>query len=276
MSHRSDAPARHPTELAPGISLTAPFFAEGEHVGCELAGGRVLFTTRRGGVSRPPYDTLNLGLFTDDDPAAVSENRDRLATRIGIARERTLQGRQVHGAQVRRVRELPEPAAGFKDADGQATAIEDVAVAVLTADCLPIALVAAEAVAMVHAGWRGLADGVLAEGVAALRKLGAEGAIRAAIGPGAGPCCYETGPEVHAALERYGPGARQGDNADLKLVARRQLEHAGLREVHDVGLCTLCAPGELFFSHRRDGGVTGRQAGVAWRVAANGGGAWPS
>jgi len=280
MSDRSDAPAEHSTEIAPGISLRAPFFADGEHIGCELSGGRILFTTRRGGVSRPPYDTLNLGLFTDDDPAAVSENRDLLATRIGIARERTLQGRQVHGAHVCRVRELPDPAAGLEDADGQATAIEDVAVVVLTADCLPVALVAAEAVAIVHAGWRGLASGVLAEGVAALRELGAAGEIRAAIGPGAGPCCYETGPQVHAAFERHGPGARRGDNADLKFVARRQLEHAGVDELHDVGLCTLCAPDAqraagLFFSHRRDGGLTGRQAGVVWRVA-QGRAAWPS
>ena len=276
MPHRSDASDTHSSALAPGISLTAPFLADGEHVGCELAGGRVLFTTRRGGVSRPPYDTLNLGLFTDDDPAAVSENRDWLATRIGVPRGRTLQGRQVHGPHVRRVRELPDPAAGPEDADGQATAIHGAAAIVLTADCLPIALVAAEAVAIVHAGWRGLAAGVLAEAVAALHELGAAGEIRAAIGPGAGPCCYESGLEVHAAFERYGPGARRGDNADLKFIARRQLEHAGVGEIHDVGLCTLCAPDGLFFSHRRDGGLTGRQAGVVWRVAAHGGTTWPS
>lgn len=251
------------------VPLAAPFFADGEHIGCELPGGRVLFTTRRGGVSQPPYDTLNLGLLTDDDPAALAENRDRLAQRIGVSRERTLQGRQVHGAHVRRVRELPDPSAGLEDADGQATAIDGVAAIVLTADCLPVALVAPEAVAMVHAGWRGLADEVLTEGVAALRELGANGTIRAAIGPGAGRCCYEAGPEVHAALEHYGSDARQGENADLKFVARRQLELAGVAEVHDVGLCTICAPAELFFSHRRDGGVTGRQAGIVWRVAAD-------
>jgi len=276
MPDRSDAPDKHLTEIAPGIPLPAPFFVDGEHVGCELAGGRALFTTRRGGVSRAPYDTLNLGLLTDDDPAAVSESRDWLATRIGVPREHTLQGRQVHGAHVRRVRELPDPAAGPEDADGQATTIEGAAAVVLTADCLPIALVAAEAVAIVHAGWRGLAAGVLAEAVAALRELGAEGEIRAAIGPGAGACCYEAGSEVHAAFERYGPGARRGDNADLKFVARRQLERAGVGETHDVGLCTLCAPAELFFSHRRDEGRTGRQAGVVWRVAAHGGATWPS
>jgi len=230
-----------------------------------LPGGRALFTTRRGGVSRPPCDTLNLGLITADDPAAVRANRDRLAALIGIARARTAQGRQVHGAEVRRLRELPDPDAEPVAADGQATALPDVAAVVLTADCLPVALIAPEAVAIVHAGWRGLAAGVLSEAVAALRELGARNAIRAAIGPGAGGCCYEVGAEVRAALRFHGPDARRGDNADLKLVARRQLERAGVAEVHDAGLCTLCAPPELFFSHRRDGGLTGRQAGVVWR-----------
>lgn len=252
------------------VSLAAPFFEDGEHIGCELAGARVLFTTRRGGVSRPPYDSLNLGMLAGDDDAAVSENRDRVAARIGVPRERTLMGRQVHGAHVRRVRDLPDPAAGPRPADGQATAIEGAAAAVLTADCLPVALVAAQAVAMVHAGWRGLAAGVLTEGVSALRELGADAGIQAAIGPGAGPCCYEAGSEVHAAFERYGPAARRGDYVDLKHVARRQLELAGIGVAHDVGVCTLCAPRGLFFSHRRDGGVTGRQAGFAWRVPAAG------
>ncbi|MEA2191783.1 MAG: purine-nucleoside/S-methyl-5-thioadenosine phosphorylase / adenosine deaminase, partial [Solirubrobacteraceae bacterium] len=120
-----------------------------------------------------------------------------------------------------------------------------------------------------HAGWRGLAGGVLAEGVRALRELGANGAVRAAIGPGAGVCSYETGPEVHAAFEAYGPQARRGKHTDLKHVARRQLEQAGVAEVADVGLCTICAPRGLFFSYRRDGATTGRQAGVVWRT-------WPS
>jgi YfiH family protein len=251
------------------VSFPAPFAWAGEHIGCTLPGGDVLFTTRRGGVSAAPYDTLNLGLLTDDDPDAVDANRDRLAALTGVARERTLQGLQVHESTVRRVRGLPAPGAPLVEADGQATALLDVAAVVLTADCLPVALVALEAVAMVHAGWRGLAGGVLAEGVRALRELGARGDIRAAIGPGAGACCYEAGPEVHAAFAAHGPQARRGDIADLKLVARRELERAGVFEVHDTGICTLCAPPGLFYSHRRDGGLTGRQAGVVWR-------SWPS
>ncbi len=267
----ASTPARAGQPAVTQPDLQAPFEWAGEHIGCALRGGRVLFTTRRGGVSPAPYDSLNLGVLTDDDRANVSANRDRLAALTQIARSRTLQGMQVHGAFVRRVRELPDPGPQLEEADGQATALDGVAAVVLTADCLPVALVAREAVAVVHAGWRGLAGDVLGEGVRALRELGATGEVQAAIGPGAGACCYETGPEVHAAFAAYGPRARHGDNnADLKLVARRQLEQAGVGEVADAGLCTLCAPPGLFFSHRRDGAATGRQAAVVWRVP------WPS
>jgi YfiH family protein len=139
---------------------------------------------------------------------------------------------------------------------------------VLVADCLPIAIAGEGAVAMLHAGWRGLAGGVVAEGVRALRELGASGPLTAAVGPGAGVCCYEVGEEVHSEFAAFGAGVRSGRNLDLKEVARLQLEGAGIEEVHDTGLCTLCGDPGLFFSHRRDAGVTGRQAGVAWRVAA--------
>jgi copper oxidase (laccase) domain-containing protein len=116
---------------------------------------------------------------------------------------------------------------------------------------------------MLHAGWRGLDRGVLAAGVRAVRHLGDPGELVAAIGPGAGVCCYEVGEEVHAAFRPYA-GVRRGDNLDLKEIARRQLLAAGVGVVHDIALCTLCSPRELLYSHRRDGGVTGRQAGVTW------------
>ena len=133
------------------------------------------------------------------------------------------------------------------------------------ADCLPIALAADGAVAALHGGWRGLAGGIVAEGVAALREVGGTGEITAAIGPRAGGCCYEVGEEVH---ERFAgiPGARAGErNLDIGAIARAKLAEAGVERVHDAGLCTMCWFG-LFFSHRRDGGVTGRQAGIVWRA----------
>jgi len=173
---------------------------------------------------------------------------------------------QVHGAEVRRITDA-RPADGERPRmDGQATNLRGVAMAALVADCLPIAVAGGGAVAMLHAGWRGLHSGVIAAGVRAVRALGGAGGeldLAAAIGPGAGPCCYEVGHEVHKAFAGY-PGARRGDNLDLKEIARRQLAAAGVSAVYDIELCTLCGPRELLYSHRRDRGVTGRQAGVAW------------
>lgn len=240
------------------VQLPAPFEPVGNHIGIAVNGGRALFTTRRGGVSVGPYASLNLGRWTADDPDAVERNRRILADTVGVALDAVVQGRQVHGARVER-RAVGDGA--VSESDGQATNTPGLAALVLTADCLPVALAAPQAVAMLHAGWRGLAAGVLEEGVSALRELGADGAIEAAIGPGAGGCCYEVGAEVHAALGRP---ARRGP-IDLKAIARERLVAAGVATVHDAGLCTMCSDPGLFFSHRRDGGVTGRQAGVVWR-----------
>ncbi len=249
----------------PPWTCRAPFAAQGDHIAADLPGGGVLFSTRRGGVSSGPFASLNLGRLTDDTDSNVDANRERLAAVVGRPRERFLYGRQVHGASVRRATEPPGPARPAAEEDGQATALDDVAALVFVADCLPVMLVAEGAVAALHGGWRGLAGGIVGEGVAALRELGASGPIAAALGPAARGCCYEVGEEVHAHFDGY--GARVGErNLDLATVARAQLEAAGAAEVHDVGLCTMCADPELFFSHRRDDGVTGRQAGVVWRA----------
>ena len=226
----------------------------------QLPGAHVLFTDRHGGVSEAPFATLNLGPWTEDDPVAVRENRGRVADRVG---RRIMGVKQVHGARV--LREGRSTA--LVEADGVATARTAVAPLVLTADCLPVAIAAPGAVAMVHAGWRGLAGGVLAEGVAAVRELdGGDGALEAAIGPGAGACCYEVSEDVAAAL-----GTTRGPRGtvDLKALATAQLRAAGVAAVHDVAACTMCD--ERFFSHRREGGRTGRQAGVAWRRASSAG-----
>lgn len=240
--------------------VPAPFYAVGPHFGIDLDGARVVFTTRRGGVSDGPYASLNLGRWTEDAPEAVERNRARLAGELGVA---LTYGRQVHGAVVACVDRAPaqDPP---PDADGQATATRGVAPMVLTADCLPVAVAGDGAVAMIHAGWRGLAAGVVPAGVAAVRRLGARGSLQAAIGPGAGPCCYEVGTEVWTAFALRGSWTRRGRNLDLKAIARDELERAGVGEINDIALCTICSGGELFFSHRRDGGLTGRQAGVAW------------
>lgn len=242
----------------------APFYAFGEHFGIDLDGARAVFTTRRGGFSSGPYESLNLGRLTDDQPEDVKRNRAALKEQLGV---HLAYIRQVHGTTVRRVHAPPpEPtdAIELPECDGQATALPGVAPMVMTADCLPVAIAGAGAVAMLHAGWRGLAGGILAEGVDALRELGASGSLQAAIGPGAGPCCYEVGEEVHAAFTEEGLDIRNGRNLDLKAIAREQLQRAGVEEVHDVDLCTICGDPTLFFSHRRDSGITGRQAGVVW------------
>lgn len=228
--------------------------SEAPHLEVSLGEARGVFTTRRGGVSEGPYASLNLGRMTDDDPDAVDENRRRLP----VPWDRIAYGRQVHGADVHRA-----DSPGWTDAvDGQATAARAVGALVMTADCLPVLLAAEGAVAAIHAGWRGLAAGVLEEGVRALRDVGGTGPILVALGPCARECCYEVGEEVHTAV----PGARVGDrNLDLAGAAHKRLAAAGVDAVTDTGHCTMCSDPALFFSHRRDGGVTGRQAGIVWR-----------
>jgi YfiH family protein len=251
------------------VRLPEPFYVRGEHVGIDLPGAHAMFTTRRGGFSEGPYESLNLGRLTDDEPEAVQRNRAKLHDEVGVPPALI---RQIHGTTVRRISTLPVdglmplPDEGLElpEADGQATPLREVAPMVMTADCLPIALAGQGAVAMLHAGWRGLAAGIVAEGVRAVRDLGVDGPLEAAIGPGAGPCCYEVGEEVHAEFAGYDGRVRRGRNLDLKAIARDQLEAAGVGAVHDVGLCTICSDASLFFSHRRDRGVTGRQAGLAW------------
>jgi len=257
---RGERCSAHPTTIR-AVQLPAPFEPVGDHIGIALPGGRALFTTRRGGVSEGAYASLNLGRWTDDDADAVDRNRHILADTIGVPLEAVVQGRQVHGSRVERIAGGPAPGREAPEVDGVAVSATGAAALVLTADCLPVALIAPNAVAMLHAGWRGLADGVLEEGVDAVRELGGDGDIQAAIGPGAGGCCYEVGPEVHAAFGREPKRAP----IDLKAIARERLTAAGVAQVHDAGLCTICSDPALFFSHRRDGGLTGRQAGIAWR-----------
>jgi polyphenol oxidase len=259
------------------VRLPAPFYVRDEHLAIALPGSEAVFTTRRGGFSEGSYASLNLGRLTDDRPEAVRRNRARLQERFGV---RPAHIRQVHGTVVRTVTDsddpfvapLPEGGIELPEADGQATRVRGVAPMVLTADCLPIAVAGrartdaqeGAVVVMLHAGWRGLAGGIVAAGVRAIRELGADGPLEAAIGPGAGGCCYEVGDEVREAFADQGDRVRRGRNLDLKAIARDQLDRAGVQTVHDVELCTICSGEDLFFSHRRDRGITGRQAGLVW------------
>jgi len=245
----------------------APFRRAGEHFAIDLPGATVVFTTRSGGVSAGPYASLNLGYLTPDDPRAVASNRIRVERELAVALGFV---HQVHGARVRRLtgadakREHAAGPGSLTRADGQVTTESGLAAATLTADCLAVAIAAHGAVAMLHGGWRGLHDGVIAAGVRALRAAGAAGPLAAAIGPGAGPCCYEVGAEVHEAFADRPADVHAGANLDLTAIAGHDLAAAGVDAVHAIGLCTICADPSLFFSHRRDHGVTGRQAGIAW------------
>ncbi len=241
------------------MRLPDPFHRAADHIAIELPGARALFTTRHGGVSEGPYTSLNLGRWTDDSRDAVEHNRAQLARDLGLG---FAYGRQVHGRTVLCANEATSDPGDPPEADGQATGAAGVGTLVLTADCLPIAIAGGGAVASVHAGWRGLQDGVIAGGVRAVRELGDGGPLAAAIGPAAGVCCYEVGEEVHARFAGLGPEVRSGANLDLPAIARLKLERAGVEEVHDVAICTICS--EHFYSHRRDDGITGRQAGIAW------------
>ena len=221
----------------------------------------VVFSTRAGGVSEGPYDSLNLGRLTGDDVERVDENRRRLCAEVGADAERLVLNRQVHSTLVHRA----EAGRRGEPGDGLWTDEPGVPVLAMTADCLPIALVradaAAPAVAVLHAGWRGLLAGIVAEGVAVLG-----GGVRAALGPAIGPCCYEVGAEVAEPFARaFGPGVLHGRNLDLWGAAEQALRGAGVEAVERFELCTACNA-ELFFSHRRTGKPRGVQ-GVIARVA---------
>jgi purine-nucleoside/S-methyl-5'-thioadenosine phosphorylase / adenosine deaminase len=226
-------------------------------------GARVVFSDRRGGVSTAPYDSMNLGILTEDDDAHVLENRRRLAAEIGRDPDSVAMGWQVHGDELLEWEGPPRnggfahPGAELPKVDGHVTSARGVALLVLVADCLPLALVSPTRVAMLHCGWRGLAAGIIER---ALERF--EEPPQAVLGPCIGPCCYEVGEEV---LHEFSDltGIANGRMLALQLVAQQKLLANGVTQIDSFPLCTSCRP-ELFFSHRRDGGVTGRQAGLVW------------
>jgi polyphenol oxidase len=234
-------------------------------------GGHALFTERAHG---------NLSSVGGEHAEHGERARDSLRSLIGV--RRLARGHQVHGTVVRRLSEpvpprdhepegLEHEQEGLTEADGQATSVTGLGTIVLSADCMPVALGCEGAVAMVHAGWRGLAAGVLEEGVRAIRELGVDSELGAIVGPCAGVCCYRVGAEVHeafatahrvASAHRSATARRDGDPIDLRRIAHERLLAAGVAQVRDVPACTICD--ERFFSYRREGERAGRQGGVAW------------
>jgi YfiH family protein len=229
------------------------------------ARARAVSTTRPGGVSRPPYDVLNLADHVGDDPGAVAANREFLAKALGLpATPAWLQ--QVHGTRVVDASEVTAPVA----ADAAFAREPNVVCAVLTADCLPVLLCdrGGRAVAAAHAGWRGLAAGVIERTVDALPVPGGE--LLAWLGPAIGAAAYVVGGEVResflahdpAAAAAFRPAAGGGWHADLYQLARQRLQRHGVTDVYGGEFCTFQEPAR-FYSFRRDG-VTGRMASLIW------------
>lgn len=237
-----------------------------------------LATTRLGGVSVAPFDDgnggggLNLGLHVQDDPDAVAENRARL--------QALLPGRpawiaQVHGADVVDAATV-QPGGPVRTGDASIAAQAGVVCAILTADCLPVLFADLEGkvVGAAHAGWRGLAGGVLGATIAAMRAQGA-GEITAWLGPAIGPDAFEVGPDVLDAFRAALPdgGAEEGFRpypgregkylANMPLLARRLLAGDGVTRVHGGERCTF-SERDRFYSYRRDGAGSGRQASLIY------------
>lgn len=239
-------------------------------------GVRALFTTRDGGVSVAPFDSFNLGDHVRDDPLAVAENRTRLAALTAPARPVFLQ--QVHGTGVVH---LDHAMPDGTQADGCVVRGPGVAATIMVADCLPVlfAHASGQAVAAAHAGWRGLASGVLEATLRALRETAGEGEVIAWLGPCIGPSAFEVGAEVREAFVSLDADAaahfrfhgQDGKSwANLPALARRRLQASGIARVHgndgSDAWCTV-TQSSRFFSHRRDAvrlGSTGRMAACVW------------
>jgi polyphenol oxidase len=220
----------------------------------------VAFTTRAGGVSDGVYASLNLTRGTGDDASKVEENRRRACQALDLPYERLAFNRQVHSPTVHRA----QPAGRGEPGDGLWTDEPRLPMLAMSADCLPIAIARTDgprALAVLHAGWRGLAEGVVAAGVEAL-GVDSTQTLAAVVGPAIGPCCYEVGPDVSRLFDE---DLTVDGKLDLWRAAELALRNAGVARVDRIDLCTRDHP-ELFFSHRRDGLARGVQ-GVIGAVA---------
>jgi YfiH family protein len=227
----------------------------------------VAFTTRLGGVSEGDFESLNLGILTHDDPQRVVENRLRACAAVGADPETATMAWQVHGSKVTdaKPRGIVERTT-FEKCDGLWTDRPGQAMALVTADCFPVAIArlaergGVARLCVLHVGWRGLLEGIVESGVDAM----GEGPLAAVVGPGIGPCCYEVGEEVAGPFrERFGPDFVPDGHVHLGGATQEALRAAGVETVEATGHCTACEA-ELFFSHRRDNGRTGRQGVIAY------------
>lgn len=233
---------------------------------------RLVFTNRLGGVSETPYDSLNLGFKSGDEPSRVRENRFRLAGRAGIPVDRWTLVRQVHSSRVVRV----EPAnvgagsldylSGLDDADAMVTNLNDTALCILAADCVPVAIYGGDppAIALVHSGWKGTWEEIAGAALAELEQAYGvrAGEVGVTLGPGIRSCCYEVDEERADYFRgRFGDESVCGSRLDLYRAIRLTLLGVGAREdmIRDSGVCTRCDPD--YFSFRREG-TTGRQAAI--------------
>ena len=233
------------------------------------AGVRSAFTLRGGGVSRPPFDTCNIAAHVGDEPPAVAENRARLRSSLALRSEPAWL-EQVHGHRVVDL-DMQTAPASLGPADAAVTRMAGRICAIQVADCMPVLFAARDgsAVGAAHAGWRGLAGGVLEATVRAMNTPAAE--LLAWLGPAIGPAHFEVGEEVRAAFlatdaaaaAAFAANARGRWQCDLYALARRRLAALGVRTIHGGGLCTSADAGR-FFSYRRDGRC-GRMAALIWR-----------
>jgi YfiH family protein len=222
----------------------------------EPQGAKVWFFTRRGGVSEPPYDSLNVSRKVGDHPDAVAENLATISEAMGGRLSAWV--RQVAGDGVVRVSRF-----GFAgDADALVTSEEDLCLAVAVADCVPVALVGGRDVGMVHSGWRGTLAGLAGKAAGEME----DAALRAYIGPCIRECCYEVSEELAQEFaRRFGSDVVLGRNLSLPAAIQVDLERSGAVEVLDLGLCTGCLP-DLFYSHRKQGPLTGRSLAAVAKV----------
>ena len=232
-----------------------------------IPGVRALTTTRRGGVSEAPFDALNLGDHVGDDKLAVERNRVLIREHLGIPEPHWL--RQVHGT-----RAVEAGRQALPEADAQWTDTPDIPIAILSADCLPVVLAAQDGscIGVAHAGWRGLAAGVIEALIAAMPLSGS--ALSAWLGPAISADWYQVGAEVREQfLAHQGESAAAGFGpasdapgfwmANLSQLAHAILEREGVQSVSGGTFCTAADPGR-FYSHRRDGAQSGRMATLAW------------